>query len=81
MYSIEAKKMVADQIMNMFDNNILNECGFESFIGWVEDGDTFREAYKGATEKQIEEAIALAKEITPIVDELSWKLNVEPAWG
>jgi hypothetical protein len=77
MYSIAAKKMVADQIMNMFDNNILNECGFESFISWVEDGATFRENYKGATQKQIEEAIALAKEIAPNLDEISWKIAPE----
>ena len=79
MYSKEAKKMVAAQIMGMFDNNILGENRMESFMGWLEDGDAFYgvincETY---TDEQIEEAIALAKEITPMVDELSWALAVE----
>jgi hypothetical protein len=30
------------------------------------------------TEGQIKEAILLANEIAPMVDELSWKLNIEP---
>lgn len=79
MYSKEAKQMVAAQIMGMFENNILNQCGMESFVGWVEDGDTFYVSYEGEyTEDQIKEAIQLAMEISDNVDVLSWKLNVEP---
>ena len=80
MYSKEVKMMVAEQIIGMFGNNILRECGMESFMGWLEDGDAFYNTVYAEeyTDEQIEEAIALAKEIAPMVDELSWKLNTEP---
>ena len=77
-YSKAAKKMVAEQISGMLDNNVLQGCGMESFMGWVEDGDTFYVSYEGKyTEDQIKEAILLAEEIAPMVDELSWKLATE----
>ena len=80
MYSKEAKQMVAEQIMGMLENNVLQGCGMESFMGWLEDGDAFYNVIncETYTDEQIEEAIALAKEIASTVDELSWKLNVEP---
>ena len=78
-YSKSAKQMVAEQIIGMLENNVLQECGMESFIGWVEDGSTFSDTYDGEkTEEEINEAIELAKEIASIVDELSWKLNINP---
>ena len=79
MYSKEAKQLVASQIMGMLENNVLQECGMESFMGWLEDGDAFYNVinFETYTDEQIEEAIALAKEITPMVDELSWKLAAE----
>ena len=79
MYSKEAKQLVAEQIMGMLENNVLQECGMESFMGWLEDGDAFYNVIncETYTDEQIEEAIALAKEITPMVDELSWKLAAE----
>jgi hypothetical protein len=79
MYSKAAKMMVAEQISGMLENNVLQGCGMESFMGWVEDGDTFYMSYEDKyTEGQIKEAILLANEIAPMVDELSWKLNIEP---
>ena len=79
-YSKAAKKMVAEQISGMLENNVLQGCGMESFMGWLEDGDAFYNTVYAEeyTDEQIEEAIALAKEIAPMVDELSWKLTVEP---
>lgn len=79
MYSKAAKMMVAGQIIGMLDNNVLNECGMESFNGWLEDGDAFynTDYAENYTDEQIEEAIALAKEITPLIDEISWKLAPE----
>ena len=71
--------MVAEQITGMLENNVLQGCGMESFMGWVEDGDTFHVSYKDKyTDKQIAEAIRLSTEIASMVDELSWILNVEP---
>ena len=80
MYSKEAKQLVADQIMGMLENNVLYQCGMESFMGWLEDGDAFYNAIncENYTNEQIAEAIRLSTEIAPMVDELSWKLNVEP---
>lgn len=77
MYSKKAKYMVAEQIVGMLENNVLNDCGMESFIGWLEDGDVFFNA-DCYTDAEIDEAMKLAKEIAPMVDELSWKLNLEP---
>ena len=76
MYSLKAKIMVAEQIVGMIENNVINECGMESFIGWLEDGDVFyaAECYE---DSEIEEAMHLAREISELVDELSWKLAVE----
>ena len=77
-YSKAAKMMVAEQIAGMLENNVLQGCGMESFMGWVEDGDTFYVSYEDKyTEEQIKEAIRLSAEIAPMVDELSWKLNVQ----
>ena len=77
MYSTAAKRMVAEQIINMLDTNVRWDAGMESFLGWLEDGDAYynaanRELY---TDEQIKEAIRLSVEIADIVDELSWKLN------
>ena len=78
MYSRAAKKMVAEQIIGMLDNDILAENGMESFMGWVEDGDTFYVSYEDEyTEEQIGEAIKLAREITDDLDNVLWKLALE----
>lgn len=74
MYSNKAKRMVAGQIINMLENNILNDNGGEGFIGWLEDGDVFYNA-ECYTDEEINEAMELAKEIAPALDEISWKLD------
>ena len=78
-YSRAAKKMVAEQIIGMLENNVLRDCGMESFMGWLEDGDAFynTEYAENYTDEQIAEAIQLSVEIAPMVDELSWKLAIE----
>ena len=76
MYSKKAKIMVAEQIVGMIENNVLNENGGESFIGWLEDGDVFYNA-DCYTDEEIDEAMKLAHEITDLVDELSWKIAPE----
>jgi hypothetical protein len=76
-YSDKAKYMVAEQIVGMLENNVLDDCGMESFIGWLEDGYVFFNA-DCYTDEEIDEAMKLAREIAPTVDELSWKLNVKP---
>lgn len=76
MYSKKAKMMVAEQILGMIENNVLNENGGESFIGWLEDGDVFFNADR-YTDEEIDEAMKLAHEIADLVDELSWKIAPE----
>ena len=76
MYSKKAKQMVAEQIVGMLENNVLGECGMESFIGWLEDGDAFFNADR-YTDEEIDEAMRLARDIADLVDELSWKLAPE----
>ena len=79
-YSKAAKKLVAEQIIGMLENNVLQGCGMESFMGWIEDGDALYNTITAEeyTDEEIEEAIKLAQEITPMLDEVSWKLNVQP---
>lgn len=77
MYSKKVKQMVAEQIVNMLSNNVLGGNGFESFIGWLEDGDVFFAAEE-YTDEEIDQAMELAREITDNLDDISWKLNVEP---
>ena len=79
MYSAKVKRMVAGQIIAMIESNVFSEYGMESFMGWLEDGNVFYNAEyrESCTDEEIEQAIELSKEIAPIVDEMSWKLNIE----
>ena len=79
MYSKKAKKMVAAQIIGMLTNNVLNECGMESFMGWIEEGDAFYNVQncENYTDGEISEAIELAKEISSKIDSISWELAPE----
>ncbi len=76
MYSKKAKMMVAEQIVGMIENNVLNECNMESFMGWLENGDAFYDA-DCYTDEEIDEAMAFAYQIAGIVDTLSWHLAPE----
>ena len=62
-----AVRAVANQLINMLTNNILEDNGTETFEGWCEDGEVFNDhpAYK-------EECVALMKEVAPLVDELTY---------
>ena len=58
---------VTEQLIGMLTNNIIEDCGTESFEGWCEDGAVFADAplYE-------EECIALMKEVAPIIDGLTY---------
>ena len=75
MTNIEIKKAVAGQIIAMLSNNILEECGYEPFIGWLEDGDAFY--YAGMSEEDIEKAMALVKKIEDNIENISVALAVD----
>ena len=42
MTDTEIKIAVAEQIINMLENDIINKNGGESFLGWLGDGEVFR---------------------------------------
>lgn len=71
----EIKVIVAEQICNMLDNNIVRGFGGESFIGWLEDGDIFFNADTPYSDEDIEEIMKFVREIADLVDNLSWKLD------
>ena len=62
-----AVRLVAEQIINMLTNNIIEDNGTEGFEGWCEDGDVFCDhpTYQ-------DECIKLMKEVAPIVDNLTY---------
>lgn len=63
-----AVKAVANQVINMLTNNILEDNGTEPFEGWCEDGEVFN----GMAPEYKEECVALMKEVAPIVDDLTY---------
>jgi hypothetical protein len=70
----EIKKAVTEQIINMFDNNILNEYGTESFTGWLEDGDVF--INNGMSEEDTEKAMEYARKVEGALDVINQVLDV-----
>ena len=80
----EIKRIVAEQICNMIDNNIVRGFGNESFVGWLEDGDIFlnhglpeEENYRTFTEEEVNEIMTFVRGISDMVDDLTWKLDPE----
>lgn len=65
-----AVKAVTEQVINMLTNNIIEDNGTESFVGWCEDGDVFD--LNGLSGDYLKEAIAMMKAVAPIVDELTF---------
>lgn len=78
-FSDKAKKMVAEQIIVMLYNNVISGQGYESLVGWLEDGDVFFNAEEGYSDSDIDEAMALVREISENMDAVSLALNVEPS--
>ena len=71
----EIKKAIAEQIIGMWENNILQENGYEGIVGWTEDGDVFINA--GYTEEETNEIMEVVKRIQDRVDDLSWILATD----
>lgn len=70
MERIEKIKAITEQVIGMYENNVLQENGSEGFLGWIEDGDAF--ANLGYTEEETEELLAFAKEVAPTIDTLTF---------
>ena len=75
MEKIKIKKIVAEQVSNMIENNIVCDCGYESFIGWLENGDVF--INDGYSEEETDEIMAYVREVADDIDALVWKLSPE----
>lgn len=73
----DIKRLVAEQVCNMLDNNIVRDAGGECFKSWLEDDDIFRNGGDGYSEDEINEIMAFVDEIADLVDDLSWKLDPE----
>lgn len=72
MYSKEVYQDVTEQVINMLAN-IMDGNGSESFIGWLEDGEVF--ALNGCSEEEVEERMALAREVNEFATELAFRLD------
>lgn len=70
-YTTDMKKAVAEQIAAMFINDVLNENGYEPFVGWCEGGEVF------ATEDSdfANGCTALMRELAPMVDAIHAQLS------
>lgn len=63
----QIKKIVAEQIIGMIENNVLQECGFEQFVGWLEDGAVFDYHFSDETpmsDEEIDYAMKVARKIS-----------------
>lgn len=69
----EIRNAVTQQIINMLENDILNENGGESFVGWLEDGEVFR--LNGMTEYEVAIAMSLVKSINDEVTSMVYNLE------
>ena len=75
MDKLEIRKLVVEQIIAMWQNNILNENGFEEFVGWLEDGDVFFNMWM--SDEDINEIMEFVHRIQNQVDELTWLLSTD----
>lgn len=75
MDSKEIKRIIAEQIIFMWENNILHDNGFEGIVGWLEDGDLLIQS--GYTKEVTEEIMEFVRRIQDRVDDLSWILAPE----
>ncbi len=57
-------KKVIEQIIAMFNNNVLNDNGLETFEGWCEDGEVFE------NEKQINIMKIIATDVDNITEKI-----------
>ena len=73
MTNAEIRNEVTQQIINMLENDILNENGGESFVGWLEDGEVFR--LNGMNEYEVAVAMSLAKSINDEVTSMVYFLE------
>lgn len=70
-----ASQAVAEQVIGMFENNILQECGPEQFTGWCEDGNIFHNSYPDMPADTKDDCVFLMNEVAQHVDKITEILN------
>lgn len=73
MTNTEIRNAITQQIINMLENDIINENGGESFVGWLEDGEVFR--LNGMNEYEVSVAMSLVKSINDEVTSIVFNLE------
>lgn len=73
-YSNEIKKAVAEQIMAMLDNDVINENGFEPFEVWCNGGEVFANMDEEAGADFVNGCMNLVRELAPMVDAIHARL-------
>lgn len=72
---MEYKKQIAlavvEQFMNMLQNDVIEGNRFESFEGWLADGEVFE--LNGMEDIDVKVAMMYAKELADDIDALHWK--------
>ena len=72
----EVRQAVAEQLINMIENNIIEENGGESFVGWCQDGEVFE--LQGLKQENVAKCMALVEKIAPMVDDITLNyLNID----
>lgn len=69
-----AIREITIQILNMMYNNIIEDYGNESFIGWCEDGAIFERSDTNYSKEQLDELENAMHKIAPLVDKLTYSL-------
>lgn len=67
-YKTKIRKAVAEQIVAMLDNDVINENGFEPFEVWCNDGEVFANMDEEAGADFVNGCMNLARELAPMVD-------------
>lgn len=62
---------VVGQFLNMIHNDVIEGNRYESFLGWLEDGEVFR--LNGMDEEDVKVAMMYAKMLADDIDNLHWK--------
>jgi len=62
---------VVEQFMNMLQNDVIEGNRFESFEGWLADGEVFEQ--NGMSDIDVKVAMMYAKELADDIDALHWK--------
>lgn len=67
----EIASAIVSQIENMYENDIINGYGTESFECWCEDGQLFKDMYPYASEDDVNSMIECMRTFAPYVDQLT----------